>query len=68
MKQNELQEQTDKQLREELASERISFSKLRLSHAVSPLENPMKIKIAKKNIARLQTEIRKRILSKAAKA
>jgi ribosomal protein L29 len=34
-----------------------------LNHAVSPLENPNKIKAYRKTIARLQTELRHRVLS-----
>ncbi|RZK26973.1 MAG: 50S ribosomal protein L29 [Flavobacterium sp.] len=67
MKNNDLLDLTDKQLRENLSEERISFSRLRLSHAVTPLENPMKIRVAKKKIARIQTELRKRLLSQLAK-
>jgi len=33
---------------------------MKLNHAVSPLENPMKFKYYRKIIARLNTEIRKR--------
>ena len=36
------------------------FVKLKLNHAVSPLENPNKIKSYRKAVARLQTELRKR--------
>jgi len=33
---------------------------MKLNHAVSPLENPMKIKYFRKLIARLNTEIKRR--------
>jgi large subunit ribosomal protein L29 len=36
---------------------------LKLNHAVSPLENPNKIKAYRKTIARLNTELRRRVLS-----
>ncbi len=67
MKLKDLLELTDKQLRENLAEERINFSKLRISHAITPLENPMKIRVARKQIARIQTALRKKILSNLAK-
>ena len=67
MKNKDMLDLTDKQLRENLSEERISFSRLRLSHAVTPLENPMKIRVAKKKIARIQTELRKRLLTQLAK-
>ncbi len=31
-----------------------------MSHSVSPIENPMKIKYAKKTVARIMTEITRR--------
>jgi large subunit ribosomal protein L29 len=36
------------------------LSKLKLNHAVSPLENPNKIKVYRRTIARIETEIRRR--------
>ena len=36
------------------------IKKMLLSHAVSPIENPNKIKESRKNIARCLTELRKR--------
>jgi len=38
------------------------LAKMKLSHAVSPLENPMLIKQTRRTVARLNTEIRKRQL------
>ena len=35
-----------------------------LNHSVNPLDNPMKIRFARKNIARLNTELRKRQIEK----
>jgi len=34
-----------------------------MNHAVSPLDNPMKIKVARRNIARLKTVLRQRDLT-----
>ncbi len=67
MKQKAITELSDKQLREDLNAERINFSKMKLSHAITPLENPMRLRVAKKNIARINTELRKRLLNKLAK-
>jgi large subunit ribosomal protein L29 len=36
---------------------------MKLNHAVTPLDNPIKLKEARKNIARLKTEMRKRQLT-----
>ena len=47
---------------ERLAEEKERLTKLRLSHAVSPLENPQVIKETRRTIARLNTELRRREL------
>jgi large subunit ribosomal protein L29 len=46
---------TTKEILEKVELERAQLIKLRLSHAVSPIENPMQIRTARKNIARLLT-------------
>ena len=60
MKYSEIQQMTDKEIQERLSEERLSYTKLRMSHAISPLENPNKIPETKRNIARLMTELNKR--------
>lgn len=60
MKQNIVKDLTTDELREKLGEERASLTKMRMSHAVSPIENPMKMRNARKVIARLITEIKKR--------
>ena len=50
------------ELIERLDEERKQLVKLKLNHAVSPLENPNKIKVYKKAIARMETELRRRQL------
>lgn len=53
---------TTDEITERLEEEKRQLTKLRLNHAVSPLENPNKIKAYRKTIARLQTELRYRVL------
>ncbi len=60
MKQEVITELTTQELKERLVEERIQLSKLKMNHAVSPLENPNKIKAYRKTVARLSTELRKR--------
>jgi len=43
------------QRREWLQKEILNLKKLRFAHAITPLENPMKIKYSRRLIARLQT-------------
>ena len=62
MKTSEIKELTSKEIVERLQVEKENLVRLKLNHAVSPLENPMKIKEYKKVIARLQTELRVRQL------
>ncbi len=62
MEQKVIREMTTGEIRERLDEEKRQFVKLRLNHAVSPLENPNKIKAYRKTIARLKTELRHRVL------
>jgi large subunit ribosomal protein L29 len=49
-------------LLERLEEEEKQLTRLKLNHAVSPLENPNKIVDYRRTIARIKTEIRKRKL------
>ena len=60
MKMSEIKEFTTKELEERIETEKNTLVRLRLSHAVSPLDNPMKLKFARKDIARMMTELNKR--------
>jgi large subunit ribosomal protein L29 len=48
------------ELHDLLDTEREKLVKMRMSHAVSPLENPMQIKFARKTVARIMTELSRR--------
>lgn len=60
MKQNIVKDLTNDEVREKLADERAAYTKLKLSHQVSPLENSMRIRQSRRLIARLITELKKR--------
>jgi large subunit ribosomal protein L29 len=60
MKQQVISELSTSELRERLEEEKKQFLKLKMNHAISPLENPMKIKDYQRTIARMLTELRKR--------
>jgi len=45
------------ELNDLLESEKERLVKLKMSHAVSPLENPLSIKFARKQVARIMTEL-----------
>jgi len=63
MEQKVIKELTTGEIIERLDEEKRQLTKLKLNHAVSPLENPNKIKAYRKTIARLETEMRRRALS-----
>ncbi len=58
MKQEVIKELSTPEIIERLDEEQKQLVKLKLNHAVSPLENPMKIKDYRRTIARLKTELR----------
>ena len=58
MKISEIKELTKKEIVEKLQVEKENLVRLKLNHAVSPLDNPMKIQVSKRNIARIQTVLR----------
>ena len=60
MKKEVIRELGTAELMERLAEEKLQLNKLKLNHAVSPIENPNKIKAYRKTIARLLTELRRR--------
>lgn len=55
-----LNELSTAELLEKLDNERDMYQKMKLSHAVTPLENPNKLKESRKMIARCLTELRAR--------
>ena len=63
MKQQVVAELSTAELKERLVEEQQQLVKLTLNHAISPIENPNKIKEQRKTIARIHTEIRKRELN-----
>ncbi len=63
MKTKEIRELSDKELIERIENETNYLQKLKLQHAISPLDNPNLLKMTRKNIARLKTELRQRELA-----
>jgi large subunit ribosomal protein L29 len=60
MKSSEIKELTAIELQERLENEETMLVRLKMNHAVSPLDNPMKIVETRRNVARLRTEMRAR--------
>ena len=57
MKQSEISELTDNELMERLDNEKDYLARLKLNHAISPLDNPNKIVETRRNVARMMTEL-----------
>lgn len=56
---------SESELRERIQTEQESLTKLRFSHAVTPIENPSRIRVMRKAVARLKTELRAKELAKS---
>lgn len=56
-KHSEIKSLTEDELKERIEAERENLQKLRFAHAISPIENPMKIRELRKLIARLKTQL-----------
>ena len=55
MKKQEINEMAVKDLRERLETEKQNLNRMKINHAISPLENTSNIKKAKSDIARMMT-------------
>ncbi|TXH56608.1 MAG: 50S ribosomal protein L29 [Bacteroidia bacterium] len=64
MKNSEIKELSTVDLVERIEAEKISYSQLVLNHSISPLDNPAKVKVLRRTIARMKTELRDRKLNK----
>ena len=60
MKKEDIRELTTDELKLRLEEEKTMYSKLTLNHSISPIENPMKIRITRRGIAMIHTELTKR--------
>ena len=64
MKQAEVKELTTAEIKERIDTEKANLVRMKLNHIISPLDNPLQSKVARKTIARLATELRQRELTK----
>ncbi len=55
MKATELRELSVTELEERIENEKNILVKQKLNHAISPLDNPQKVKVTRRNIARMIT-------------
>ena len=57
-----LKDLNDQDLKARITEDKLRLKKLEFAHAISPLENPLSIRSLRKDVARLQTELKKRTL------
>lgn len=67
MKKEDLKGLSADEIRTEIGAEQDRLLKLRFAHAVSPVENPMRIRESRKRIARLHT-VHTELMAKSAQA
>ena len=60
MKKEAINELSTADLMERIEATRAQYIKMKMQHAVSPLDNPNKISATRKQIARMLTELTKR--------
>jgi len=63
MKNSEIKELTTNELIERVDAERSALTRMKMNHAVSPMENPMQIRATRRNIAKMMTQLCQRELT-----
>ena len=61
---NSVRDMTETDLKLRIEEDQLRLKKLKFAHAVSHIENPMTIRGVRRDIARLQTELKKKKLAK----
>jgi large subunit ribosomal protein L29 len=67
MKTSEIKELSTSDLLERIDTEKTNLVRMKLNHAITPLENTQKLKEARFTVARLLTEMRARELKQKSK-
>lgn len=60
MANNEIKGLSVQELLEKISAEKAELNKATLNHTISPVENPAKIRIQRRNIAKMLTEVNNR--------
>ncbi len=63
MKKEEIKELSTPDLKERLEQAKKDYLQQKINHSVSPIDNPAKITLDRKMIARMKTELRQRELN-----
>jgi len=62
MKNSDIRDLSVEDLQEKLDSLKKQYTDLKINHTVSPLENPIQLKVLRKTVARIATELTNREL------
>jgi large subunit ribosomal protein L29 len=57
----ELKSLSETDLKARIQEDSLRLKKLKFAHALSPIENPISIRILRRDVARLQTELKNRV-------
>ena len=60
MKQSEISKLSKEDLQDKLGEYQKQLEELKMTHAISPLENPIQLRTLRRTVARLATELTKR--------
>lgn len=60
MKQSEIKQLSTAELQEKLSETKKSYMDLKMAHTISPLENPIQLRVARRTLARVATELTNR--------
>lgn len=60
MKKQDISKLSVEDLKKQVASRKEALAKTKIGHGISPIENPLSIRIERREIARLITELNKR--------
>jgi len=64
MKNSEITALSAAELHEKIGTEKVALRKMQFAHQVTAIENPMKLRAARKLVARLLTELKAKELQK----
>lgn len=60
MKTSEINELSVAEIKERIQTEQDTLLRMKMNHAISPLDNPQQIVVVRRNIARMKTVLRQR--------
>ena len=68
MKKEEIKELSIKDLRDQIEAAEKAYRELKVTHAISPIDNPAKITSDRREIARMKTVLREKVIAAAKEA